>query len=142
VQPDRAYFGLKDYQQFLVIKKLNAKYGLGVDVRGCDIVREANGLALSSRNARLSPEGKKRALHLSKSLQNAVNSVGQLSSEDLQAQGKNELNKIEGLDLEYFEVVNADDLESAGKGDSAQRRIALTAAWVEGVRLIDNMFLD
>jgi pantoate--beta-alanine ligase len=142
VQPHCAYFGLKDYQQFLVIKKLNEKYGLGVEVVGCEIIRDEQGLALSSRNSRLSAQGKQTALALSKSLKQAEKYAYQLDTKQLQALGQKELNETPGLELEYFDVVNADDLESTDKGDSTQRRIALTAAWVEGVRLIDNMFLD
>ncbi len=142
VQPTKVYFGLKDYQQFLVIKKLKEEYNLSPDIVGCEIIREESGLAMSSRNQLLSSEGKEIASNLSRVLREMRSRYRSVSTPQLLAEGKKRISAIAGIRLEYLEVVDAKTLipvsqPFAGEFDA----IALLAAHVEGVRLIDNMFL-
>lgn len=139
VLPDTAYFGLKDYQQYLIIKNLVKNYGFEINVAGCPIVRENSGLAMSSRNQLLSPSGKETASHLFEALNLIQKNQNGSDSESLEKLGSTFLNNYKDIELEYLLVV---DRETLKKPISASRpRIALIAARVEGVRLIDNMFL-
>ncbi len=138
--PHNAYFGLKDYQQYLIIKKLVDKYGLEVSVVGCTIVREASGLAMSSRNQLLTAEGKEIASHLSAALNLIKKNRSEPDSRYLEKLGLDFLSQQKGIDPEYLLVVDVETLHRPISSHS--RRIALVAARVEGVRLIDNMFLD
>jgi len=140
VKPHKAYFGLKDYQQYLVIKTLEEKYHLGVDVIGCPIIRSQDGLAMSSRNRLLEKHEAQHALILNKSLSKARKNIEKgKNPEEVEFQIKEDL-IAKGVDLEYFEIRNADDLS---KPTSAQEPlVALVAARFGKVRLIDNMNLS
>ena len=140
VQPHNAYFGLKDYQQFLVIKKLTEKYSLDVNIVGCPIVREDSGLAKSSRNQLLSANGKEIATDIYKSLELVKNAALKHDVKELAQIGLTYLESKEGIDPEYFVVVDALSLDTPVDGEE-NGLIALVAAWVDGVRLIDNMLL-
>lgn len=140
VKPHNAYFGLKDYQQYLVIKKLAEQYQLDVSIIGCPIKREESGLAMSSRNQLLSENGKEIASHLYKGLNLVKNAVDEYSPSDLEKIGMTYLESKEGIEPEYFVVVDRSTLnptESRKPGEL----IALLATRIEGIRLIDNMFL-
>lgn len=141
VHPHNAYFGLKDYQQYLVIQKLANEYNLDVNIIGCPILREESGLAMSSRNQLLSERGKEIAGNLHKSLTLVKNAADQYPPAELEKIGMAYLESKEGIEPEYFVVVNKDTLNPASNCNSNQL-IALLAARVEGVRLIDNMFLS
>lgn len=144
VQPDKAYFGLKDYQQFLVIKAMVAQYGLPVHIVGCETVRDPDGLAKSSRNQLLSPGQRKEALHLSKSLIKVKEAFLGGITEGLEAIGVEYLDGHPELDLEYFEVADPDTLAHIGNAPIASDRgaVVLVAARTGDVRLIDNMLLE
>ena len=139
IQPDRAYFGLKDYQQYLLIKKLSERYDLGVEVIGCPTIREASGLAKSSRNERLSPQDKVLAKQLYESLSLVRSRSRGVSSLELENMGREYLEKFSNIELEYFSVVDADTLHKPLIDDGSAPRVALVAAKVGDVRLIDNM---
>lgn len=137
VKPHKAYFGLKDYQQYLVIKQLVENYNLDVDVIGCPIVRSEKGLAMSSRNTLLLEKQTDHALTLFNSLKKA---------KSLLKSGKspNSIEKeiVSGLqsdkvDLEYFEIRNAADLSKPKNPN--EDLVALVAARFGEIRLIDNM---
>lgn len=138
--PHNAYFGLKDYQQYLIIKTLVHKYRLDVNVVGCPIVREESGLAMSSRNQLLSPQGKETASYLSATLGLIKKNKSGHDSIHLEKLGKDFLSQQTGINLEYLLVVDAETLKKPRSPDKPQ--IALIAARVDGVRLIDNMFLE
>ena len=140
VHPHNAYFGLKDYQQYLIIKKLTDIYNLKVNIVGCPILREDSGLAMSSRNQLLSESGKVIASDLHRSLQLVKKSASEYSPAELEKIGFKYLNGKEGISLEYFVVVDKNTL-SPIKTTNRSKLIALLAARVEGVRLIDNMLL-
>jgi pantoate--beta-alanine ligase len=143
VEPHKAYFGLKDYQQFLVIKTLVKSYGIPIEIIGCETMRDASGLAMSSRNMLLNAEGRQTATHLFKalSLVKAAFQAGRDSA--LESMGKAYLKGVEDIDLEYFDIAESDTLAHIGdhKIRPDIQPIALVAAVVNDVRLIDNMLL-
>lgn len=139
VKPHRAYFGLKDYQQYLVVKELTKRYELDVEIVGCPIKRENSGLAMSSRNQLLTPQEAEIATGLYKSLKLVKKAVNQYTPSELEKIGLKYLSSKNGINPEYFLVVDKDTLEPTGK--APQNLIALVAARVGTVRLIDNLFL-
>lgn len=139
IQPDYAFFGQKDAQQLVIIKKMVTDLNIPVKIISCPIVRDENGLALSSRNKYLSEEGKKQALALNKILTNikscynkGINDVGALSETAYAF-----LN--EHHELEYLEFVDKDTLETKSTADD--NTLVLMAVKVDNIRLIDNCFI-
>jgi pantoate--beta-alanine ligase len=140
VQPDRAWFGQKDAQQALVIKRLVRDLDIPVTVEIAPTVRDADGLALSSRNVYLSPEERERALALSRALQAAEQAVaaGERDAGTVLAAARSELD-ARGVEPEYIELRSADDLSPAARVDG--RTLLAVAARVGRARLIDNTVL-
>lgn len=139
VQPDTAFFGQKDAQQVIIIKKMVKDLNIPIDIIQCPIVREESGLALSSRNKYLSEEGKKDALVLSKILNN-IKVCYKKGITDISALKETAYSYLtEKHDLEYLELMDKETLEEKTKADD--NTIALIACKVEGVRLIDNLYL-
>ena len=142
VQPDRAYFGLKDLQQFLLIKKMCVELNFPLEVMGVDTVREASGLAMSSRNLRLSEQGKAVAAKLYQGLQKARRSIEKREPVGEVVRSVMDFyNEIPELEMEYFEVVDGSTLRSVEDYEHSELAVCL-AAYVEGVRLIDNLYLQ
>lgn len=139
VKPDKAYFGLKDFQQFQIIKKLNEQYELGVDIVGCETIRDTNGLALSSRNALLSVEERTLAVHLSETLKLMASRSQRMSHLELEDFGKNHLKGYPDIEVEYVKVVDPETLMPPLTTLNRGERLALLAAKIGKVRLIDNM---
>ena len=139
VQPDYAFFGEKDAQQLIIIKKMVKDLNIPVEIVPCPIVREESGLALSSRNKYLSDEDKKEALVLSKILNNIKDcyNKGITNIEALKETAFQFLNKSH--ELEYLEFMDSDSLEEKETADNNTR--VFIACKVGGVRLIDNIFL-
>lgn len=139
VQPDYAFFGQKDAQQLIIIKKMVKDLNIPIEIIPCPIVREESGLALSSRNKYLSEEDKVQALVLSKILNNIKNCYkkGITDVEALKETAYTFLN--EHHDLEYLEFMNEENLEEVKKADDKTR--VFIACKVGGVRLIDNILL-
>ena len=139
VQPDYAFFGQKDAQQVIIIKKMVKDLNVPIQIIQCPIVREESGLALSSRNKYLSEDGKKDALVLSKILNN-IKSCYQKGITDVSALKETAYDFLtDKHDMEYLEIVDRDTLENKVKADD--NSIALIACRVENVRLIDNIYL-
>ena len=137
--PTKAYFGQKDFQQLAIIKHMTTKLGYDVEVVGCPTVREPNGLAMSSRNMRLTEAGKTKAANIFAILQELKADIRTKGIPDAQHTAVEKLTNVEGLELEYLELVECETLNRASDhSDSIQ---ACLAAWVEGVRLIDNVQL-
>ena len=138
VSPDYAFFGEKDFQQLAIIRHMSSKLKYSTEIIGCPTMREASGLAMSSRNSRLSQEGLKVASSINQVLLGIKNNIGK--GENL-AKSRSDaivtLNKTGGLDLEYLELV--DSINLAPANDDVEGIQACIAATVEGVRLIDNM---
>lgn len=140
VQPDYAFFGQKDAQQVIIIKKMVKDLNVPINIIQCPIVREDSGLALSSRNKYLSEEGKKDALVLSQILNN-IKTCYKKGITDVEALKETAYNFLtEKHDMEYLEIVDRDTLENKIKADD--NSIALIACRVENVRLIDNIYLQ
>lgn len=147
VKPDWAVFGQKDLQQYLVIQYMIDHLQLPVQLIMGETWREADGLAMSSRNVRLSPEGKKHALVLSQILLDTKAALpewraGHLSLQQIREKAIQKLEQAEGVRLEYFALCDRDTLLDAGEDTPPEKLVALVAAWVDGIRLIDNMVLN
>ena len=141
VKPTRAYFGEKDYQQILIIKSMLEQRKLPVTLVPCPIVREKSGLAMSSRNERLSPEGRKQAAFIYSVLQEAQKLFTTASVAEVEAFVKEQFSQKKGFDLEYFTITKADTLEEITEKDPSESYRAFITVYVEGVRLIDNIAL-
>ena len=141
VQPEKAYFGMKDYQQLAVIRWLVDYFSLPIEIVGGPIIRNENGLALSSRNERLNDEELKSALKLSGSLFYIRDNYKTESFERLKAQVLTELEKDPLIHLEYLELADALSLESINELSKARSAAVFLAAKVGDVRLIDNIVL-
>lgn len=142
VRPDRAYFGQKDFQQWRVIQRMVTDLGLSTEIRRHPIVRELDGLAMSSRNRYLGPEERQVALRLSRALGLLVKRAGEAHADlaDSLAQARAYLAAEPRLGLEYLEVVDEADLRPVTAfGHSA---VALVACRVGATRLIDNAILN
>lgn len=137
-----AYFGQKDYQQALVIRQMVRDLDLAVEIRLCPIVREPDGLALSSRNAYLSPDARRRALVLSKSLQLARELVeqGELSASTITQRMREVIVTAGEAEIDYIALVDPDSLEPVDR--LTTRTLAALAVKIEDTRLIDNCFLE
>ncbi len=140
-EPDRLYLGQKDYQQCMVIRKMIGLTGRSTTLRICDTVREADGLAMSSRNMRLSSEQRQAAPAIFHVLMEAGKGLKKGSLLQLQEQALDQLEKA-GFRTDYFEFANAENLEIINEWDGTQPLVALAAAFLGEVRLIDNMVLN
>ena len=139
VQPDYGFFGQKDAQQVIIIKKMVKDLNVPIEIIQCPIVREESGLALSSRNKYLSEEGKKDALVLSQILKN-IKACFQKGITDVSALKETAYSYLtDKHDMEYLEILDKNTLEEKPNADKDS--IALIACRVEGVRLIDNIYL-
>lgn len=139
VQPDFAFFGQKDAQQLIIIKKMVKDLNIPVDIVPCPIVREESGLALSSRNKYLSQEDKKEALVLSKILNN-IKDCYKKGITDVEALKETAFQFLtDKHELEYLELLDCEDLEEKKIADNNTR--VFIACKVGGVRLIDNILL-
>jgi len=141
IQPDIALFGEKDYQQLLIIQRMVKDLCMPVKVIGMPIMREHDGLAMSSRNAYLGPDERKQAPLIYSTLQSAAEALRQ-SSTDLRTIEENSMKKLEQFSFrpEYFSIRRSDDLSEPQEGDKLLSILA--AAWLGGARLIDNLKVD
>lgn len=140
VQPDFAFFGQKDAQQAIIIKKMVKDLNVPIEIIQCPIVREESGLALSSRNKYLSEEGKKDALVLSKILNN-IKACYKRGITDITALKETAYSYLnEKHDLEYLEILDKNTLEE--QENANKDSIVLIACRVDNVRLIDNLYLE
>lgn len=137
VRPDKLYLGQKDYQQVIILSKLLQYLQLNTEIIVCPIVREVNGLAMSSRNERLSPEGRQRAGSIYRSLQYALSLLDILPVEEVETCCYNALNSFENFEADYVEVLDAKNLEEIQ--ENTDRIVIVTAVIVDGVRLLDNI---
>lgn len=140
VLPDNLYLGQKDYQQYLVLKTMAGKRFPKINVISHPIIREKNGLALSSRNRRLNEMEIVNAAELNKSLEFIKTHI---SNSNWKILKKSQIDKLEkkGFKVEYLEVANRETLQTTLDYDIKKQWILLVAAWLSGVRLIDNIFL-
>jgi pantoate--beta-alanine ligase len=141
VQPDAAFFGQKDYQQALVIRRMVIDLNVPMEIVVCPIVRHADGLAMSSRNRYLSPSARQRALVLWQSLQLAADLVarGERSAEKIIEQMRMKILTAEDARIDYVALVDPETLMPVEA--IAQRTLAVLAVKIENTRLIDNCLL-
>lgn len=143
VGPDSAFFGQKDWQQFVIIKQLVKDLNFPVTLVSIPTVREADGLALSSRNLRIPPHLRSVAGKLNKILTEARNKLqGGESTSYVHTWVTTQMSLLPETRLEYFEVVESENLTAVTDVRIANHPILCMAAYVGGIRLIDNMFLD
>ncbi len=141
VEPDTAFFGQKDAAQVAIIRRMVRDLNLPVEIVTCPIVREPDGLAMSSRNAYLDPEQRKRALVLHRSLMRVQRfaDAGERKVAKLMAAGREEFCEERLVRLDYFEIVDPDTLNPVQ--DISRGALAAVAAFVGSTRLIDNILL-
>lgn len=140
-EPDRLYMGQKDFQQQAIVASLIAQTLMKTELIVCDIVRENDGLAMSSRNVRLSPEDRAIAPTIYKTLQSAADMLGEYSPAEIQKIAVGKLRDEPRFKLEYFEIVDGRTLLPIRLFEDTDYAVALTAVWVGDVRLIDNIVL-
>ncbi len=141
VQPDRAYFGEKDYQQIAVVRAMVRDQGFHLELCPCPIVREESGLALSSRNALLTPAERVIASHIYATLTASVEFAHTHSVVETQAEVVRQLNATEGLEVEYFQIVDGQTLQPVTQWDEADSIVGCITVYCGSrpVRLIDNI---
>lgn len=139
VKPHRAYFGEKDFQQLAIIRFMVRKMGLPIEIHGCPTTREANGLAMSSRNMRLNENERKSAADIFKALSFMEENSRDLPIEKLIEEGKRILSQSGALECEYLEVADEQSLKPIVSGLAPQGARAFVAAYCGPVRLIDNL---
>ena len=141
VEPDRAFFGQKDAAQVAIIRRMVRDLNLPVEIIACPIVREADGLAKSSRNAYLDPQQRQQALVLHRALMRVKKSWegGERDAKKLAAEGAEEVAVEKAVRLDYFEIVNPDTLDPADEAGAGT--LVAVAAFVGPTRLIDNILL-
>ncbi|MDE0472145.1 MAG: pantoate--beta-alanine ligase [Ekhidna sp.] len=143
VSPSRAYFGLKDLQQFLLIRRMCVELNFPVGIIGVKTVRERSGLAMSSRNQRLSERGKEVAANIYKGLkkiEEGIRSGNQLNY--LLETSRIFYSKIDEIEVEYLEAIDPSNLHSVTSCQNLKELAVCFAGYVEGVRLIDNLYLQ
>jgi pantoate--beta-alanine ligase len=139
VRPDNAYFGEKDFQQLAIIKAMVREYNYKVEVVPCAIVREADGLAMSSRNVRLTEQQRKSAVRISQAL---FKSRQLASTTDIASVKKwvvDYINDDPELEVEYFEISDVNNLQAVGSWHSQEQLIGCIAVFAGKIRLIDNI---
>jgi len=141
VRPNKAYFGEKDFQQLQIIKKMVEKHQIPVKIIACDIYREDDGLAMSSRNARLTLEHRKAAPFIYKTLKKAKIKFGTENALNIVKWVENEFKNQPLLELEYFEIANEETLKTIEAKSLNQKYRAFIAVFAGKIRLIDNISL-
>ena len=139
VKPDRAYFGEKDFQQLAIVREMVRQMHFPLEIKGCPIVREADGLALSSRNKRLTPEQRTQALQISQTLFASVDYAKTHTVQETRQFVENRIAQAPGLTLEYFELVDGNTLQSIADWKDTTYPVGCITVFCGEVRLIDNI---
>ncbi len=140
VGPDRLYMGQKDFQQLSIVRNMLDQLGMDIELVMCPIIRESDGLAMSSRNVRLTPDNRSRATLLYQTLSSILQSAETQSLEEISQRAMQTLS-IPDFRPEYFEIVDGRSLQTLKQLEDTDFAVACTAVWVGDVRLIDNMIL-
>lgn len=141
VKPDLAFFGQKDFQQVLMIENMVAYFKLPVQIISCPIIREDDGLAMSSRNIHLNETDRKNALVLSRALSYVKDHFEEKTIPELLQRAKDMISEVDGVELDYFTIANGKTLLPENNKNQSDL-VALVAAKVGQTRLIDNMLLN
>ena len=139
VQPHRAYFGEKDFQQLAIIREMVRQMQYPLEIIGCPIVREADGLAMSSRNTRLSADERTTALNISRTLFESQEFAKSHTLAETKAFVEEGIAATDGLRLEYYEVVDDRTLQTVREWDEAEGIVGCITVFCGEVRLIDNI---
>ena len=141
VEPDKAYFGEKDFQQVAVIKAMVKDKKYSIEIIQCPIIRENDGLALSSRNALLTSQERLIAVNISKVLKNSIEYSLSHSLNETREWVINQINSIEGLKIEYYEIVDGETLNSIDKWEDSNYIVGCITVFCGStpIRLIDNI---
>ncbi|MCS2685003.1 pantoate--beta-alanine ligase [Bacteroides thetaiotaomicron] len=139
VQPDRAYFGEKDFQQLAIIREMVRQMDYKLEIVGCPIVREEDGLALSSRNKRLSAQERENALNISQTLFKSRTFAASHTVSETQKMVEEAIEAAPGLRLEYFEIVDGNTLQKVSSWEDSQYVVGCITVFCGEVRLIDNI---
>jgi pantoate--beta-alanine ligase len=145
VKPDIAIFGMKDFQQLAVIKELVRQTGNKVKIIGNPIIRENDGLAMSSRNVLLDPEIRKHADIIYKTISSASSMIAQHDIPEIKSLVENSINKVPGFNVEYFDIVDDTELIPVNKRDEMKREkryFGCIAVKAGKIRLIDNIEIE
>ena len=139
VKPDRAYVGEKEFQQLAIIREKVRQMHFSLEIVGCPIVREEDGLALSSRNMRLSAEERQQALHISKTLFESRDYAATHTVAETQRFVEDSIAAVSSLRLEYFELVDGDTLQKIANWEDTDYAVGCITVFCGEVRLIDNI---
>lgn len=139
VQPTRAYFGEKDFQQLAIIRHMVRTMNFDVEIIGCPIVREESGLARSSRNTLLTDEQRVLAANIHAVLKESTSFYSMTTVKELNDATIAAINRHEGLEVEYYDIVNGDTLQSIEKWEEAEYVVGCITVYCGSVRLIDNI---
>ncbi|MBE0655980.1 MAG: pantoate--beta-alanine ligase [Bacteroidales bacterium] len=139
IHPQMAFFGQKDYQQLAIIRELVRQLNLRIDIVGCPIIREENGLAMSSRNRLLTEQERSEAALIHDTLRLVIEKKDELSPKKLSMWATRRINSNPRMKVEYLEIVGTNDLQSIENWSIPGDKIVCTAVKINSVRLIDNM---
>ena len=139
VQPDRAYFGEKDFQQLAIIREMVRQLKYNLEIVGCSIVREEDGLALSSRNKRLSAEERENALNISRAFTVLAYPARRTTVSETQKMVEDAIEAAPGLRMEYFEIVDGNTLQKISNWEDTSYAVGCITVFCGEVRLIDNI---
>ena len=139
VRPARAYFGEKDFQQIAVIRAMVRQLNIPVTINACPIVREGDGLALSSRNTRLTPEQRQKAPLIARTLKESTTFVPEKSVQEVIDYVVNTINSDPVMEVEYYEIVDGNTLESIKNWSDTDYPVGCITVYCGEVRLIDNI---
>lgn len=139
VEPDNAYFGEKDFQQIAVIRAMVKQLNISVTINDCPIIREADGLALSSRNVRLTPEQRQKAPLIARTLKESTNFAAGKSVQEVIDYVVNTINADPVMRVEYFEIVDGNTMESIHNWSDTTYPVGCITVYCGEVRLIDNI---
>ena len=139
INPDKAYFGEKDFQQLAIVKQMVKQLQMPIEIIGVPIVREENGLAMSSRNQRLTEEEKDNASSIYKVLKESFALSKDNTPEEISEYVTKEINNVSGLQLEYFSIVDGNKLKNILSWNESESVVGCIAVFCGEVRLIDNI---
>jgi len=139
VKPHKAFFGLKDFQQLAIIRAMVSQLQLPVEIIACNTVREADGLAMSSRNMLLTDAQRKNAPVIAQSLSESCNFVPATTVEGIKSKVAQTINTADGLEVEYFEIVDGYTLQTVDNWDESNYIVGCIAVFAGEIRLIDNV---
>ena len=139
VEPDNAYFGEKDFQQIAVIREMVRQLNLPVHIVDCPIQREADGLALSSRNTRLTPEQRQKAPVIARTLKESTTFVPAKSVQEVIDYVVNTINQVPEMEVEYFEIVDGNTMQPIQNWSDTTYTVGCITVYCGEVRLIDNI---